>query len=622
MKQSSFFIFLLMSMSVLAQDLYIGNNSFLYARDVPLFVNNDIRMETATSLLYLRGDAQLVQNNDIKNSDLGSLSVYQDQTTGIYEYNYWASPVGVGVNTTANANASFLAGTNIFDPANHTDLTNVTSSPYGFTTAYNGTPTQLSSFWLYTFVDGEGYSDWVHVGNTNNVDTGYGFTMKGSPNAANTLDFRGRPNTGNINVSVNYDGVDNDTNSDPINTAETLVGNPYPSALDLKLFLIDGHSVVGGNDDVLTGTAYFWEQVNNGSHFLADYEGGYATYVPGDPLNLADNGTYTVATFENYDGFGGVIGATSGSSPDYTANSARRYAAIGQGFMVRADGAGGNAIFHNGMRLYLPEDSTPSGAGSIFGKLNSDGEEVIAMSHNGVDYMNILNNPITIPEIRIHTYINNTYYRENIIAFRAMASLDYTKFCDGEIATALENDTYMSASGKRLVIKSIDYNENHQIPFVIKAEAGNTNTFSTEIYSMDNVPDSVNVYVYDTENGTYTDIKNGSFNITLPQGTYENRFKITFTQQTLDVEEISSTNFTVFQNNPLAQLTVKNPNQYEVSQIALYDIAGKQIFNEVNLPLETTYTFSTKNLSEGAYVVKITLANKQVIDKKIVIAQQ
>src|SRR5690606_24244280 len=149
MKLLYFFGFILVTISLNAQDLYIGNNSYLYARDVPLFVNNDIRMETASSLLYLRGDAQLVQNNDIKNSDLGSLSVYQEQTTVIYEYNYWASPVGVGVNTTANANASFLADTNIFDPADHTDLTNVTSSPYGFTTAYNGTPTQLSSFWLY-----------------------------------------------------------------------------------------------------------------------------------------------------------------------------------------------------------------------------------------------------------------------------------------------------------------------------------------------------------------------------------------------------------------------------------------------------------------------------------------
>jgi hypothetical protein len=82
-----------------AQDLYVSDNSFVFVQDQVLFVNNDIQLKD-NSHIYLRDEAQLLQNEDVKNSDGGSLSVYQKQTsfggvaTGIHQYNYWSSPVG------------------------------------------------------------------------------------------------------------------------------------------------------------------------------------------------------------------------------------------------------------------------------------------------------------------------------------------------------------------------------------------------------------------------------------------------------------------------------------------------------------------------------------------------
>ena len=191
------------------QDLYVDDNSYMYARDVVVFVNDDIRLETATSNLYFRGDAQLIQNTDTKNSDSGELSIYQNQTTGVYEYNYFCSPVGVSDNST-NTNLDFN-GSNIHDPDDELDLTNVTSNTYSFTTGYEGTATELSNYWLYTIRDGEGYYSWKQIFDTGNAGTGYGFTLKGSPNTNNILGFRGRPNNGTITVSCAFDGTDDDT---------------------------------------------------------------------------------------------------------------------------------------------------------------------------------------------------------------------------------------------------------------------------------------------------------------------------------------------------------------------------------------------------------------------------
>lgn len=622
-----------------SQDLYVDNNAYLYARDVVLFVNDDIRLETATSNIYMRGDAQLVQNTDTKNSDAGELSIYQNQTVGIYEYNFWCSPVGVSIDGTANANVDF-DGTNIHDPADHTDLTNVTSTPYGFIgNSYNGTATQLATYWIFTLISGGGYADWSQELNTGNIPTGYGFTLKGSPNVNNVLDLRGRPNNGDISIDCTFTGVDSDPLSGPTNQVETLTGNPYPSALDLKLFLTDGFgstSPTGTNNrNILNGEAFFWEQKNVNSHNLADYEGGYSVYTPGDPTNLADNGSYVTAPFENYNLDGSVNGTTTGNTQDFTVNNARRYTAVGQGFIVSSidnGGApgGGTAVFNNAMRLYLAEDSTTGGNGSVFAKNNTKGKsddsqkpQVTAMSHNGIDYQEIINNPIIIPEIRIHTKIDNTFYRESVIAFREGTPNNntYNRFFDGRnYEGGLTRDAYLLSDDKEIVIKSINYSEDTKIPLGLKANKDNT-PFDVSIFNLKAIPESVSIYVYDKLNDSYTDIRNNTFSVTLDEGTHNDRFEITFSKQSvLNTEAVSISDFKIFENLRRHQLEIINPNRLEMHEVKLYDVSGKLVLDKTLFTNKRKTTIPTKSLSSGMYVISLKLSDNQILNKKIVIS--
>ena len=616
----SLIITVLITNFTLAQaDLYVDDNSFIYARDVVVFVNDDIRLETPTSNFYLRGSAQLIQNTDTKNSDAGELSVYQEQTKGIFEYNYFCSPVGVSIDGTTGANLAFN-GSNIHDPVDHTDLTNINSNAYAFTTSYNGTTTELSYYWMFTLESAGGYNGWVQIFNLWDANPGYGFTLKGSPNANNVLDFRGRPNTGDITFNCLFNGTDADPLSGLDNQAQTLTGNPYPSALDLKLIFVN----VANNAARLDGNIYFWEQSTTSSHYLQEYEGGYAVYAPGDLLDLNDNGTYAPATFGTFDGYGGDIAPSSGISPDYTVNNYRRFAAIGQGFVVNSvdngGAAGGGVItLNNSMRLYLPEDSTILGNGAIFGRLTSQGEEVVAMSHNGLNYMDIINNPTVIPEIRIQTKVDNTFFKEKVIAFRNNTDLSYNKFCDGKSVSNLSDDVYFLADNHKLVIKSLAYDEYARIPLVFKA-SGETSTFSVTINELRHFDESINVFVYDNQENTYTDIKNGNFDISLAEGLYDNRFVITFSNEdTLSNEEVTVSDFIVFQDNNNSQLTIKNPNSISINKVTLFDVSGKQVFNATDLDHQDTYRFSTKNLSDGIYVTVISLDNNNTLSKKLVI---
>ena len=119
-------------------------------------------------------------------------------------------------------------------------------------------------------------------------------------------------------------------------------------------------------------------------------------------------GTFTPAVFLNYTDFqsdaGDTSGATGNNGTAYAGTYSRRYAAIGQGFMLRnnpniigndTDGVqNADAEFDNSMRVYIKKSL---GNVDIFAKNSNPSldyeiaEEIVGMSHNGLDYMNILN---------------------------------------------------------------------------------------------------------------------------------------------------------------------------------------------------------------------------------------
>lgn len=612
--------FLLSVVGLYAQDLYVDNNSYIYVKDVPLFVQDDIRLEAADSFIYLRGNGQLLQQSDSKNSDLGELSVYQEQTTELYEYNYWCSPVGVSVDGTAQANVNFdISNTHL--PADLNDDTNLNSSPFTYTGNLNSTQNVLSYAWIFTLESAEGYGGWNLIGDTGAVSPGYGFTLKGRPDPPPTIDpkiidFRGRPNNGNMTINVNFDGVDNEPNSEPIDQASTLTGNPYPSAMDLKLFFVNS----AANQANLDGNIYFWEQAAVGSHDIQDYEGGYAAYTPGDLGNLSDNGSYTVATFLTYNSDGGSTGPSGGTGDDFSTNNSRRYAAIGQGFLINSDNAA-PAEINNSMRLFIPQDSNPSGNGAVF-KNNDNDEPIRAMSHNGVDYFELVNNPVFIPEIRIHTRIDDTYYRENVIAFRPNSDLSYDKFSDARNGSPLKDDIFLMADAQFLNIKSINYDPTVRIPVGIKAN-GNNSSFSIKVFSMNHVDEDVKVYVYDKENDSYTEIINQSFDINLDEGEYLNRFEITFdNKETLSDIELNSKDFKIYQHNPTSELVILNPDNLEIQEVRLMDVNGKLIFSFNELEVNNEYRFSTQSLSDGVYLATLKFNAKNEIVKRIIVSSQ
>lgn len=240
-----------------------------------LTVLNSLTVTSGGSLIF-DDDASFVQTNDAAINS-GNIN-YERETTPVkkYDYTYWSSPV-------SNAALSQLAPNSLF---------------YSFSPTINNWIYQTSSVLM---TPGVGYISRA----PNNLTY--------APTQIVTTNFVGVPNNGVITTPIlKSTGTYN------------LIGNPYPSAIDIDLFLTDA-----SNTGVVNGTVYLW------THNTA-----------------ITNNVYTANDYAKYNFTGGVRTSTSALSGGVLPTGK---IAAGQGFFIEAKTSLANgtysATFKDAMRI-------------------------------------------------------------------------------------------------------------------------------------------------------------------------------------------------------------------------------------------------------------------------------
>ena len=567
-----------------SQDMYVKANTYVYVSNQYVFIKNSLELNASDSNFYLRNDGQLLQGTSGlgTNKGVGTLSVFQEGTVNNYQYNYWCSPVG-NVETVTSINNPFGIGL----LGRPTTVIATTAAAILGSNAYDGTasPLAIAPYWVYKFINKSLYSDWVQVGSTNTINAGEGFTMKGTSGTdATTIngvqnntggkqryDFRGKPNDGTIDIAV-------------LPTELTLTGNPYPSAIDLQAFLTVATNPSASN---CTGIAYFWEQDKTiNSHYIADYRGGYGSYSPGVDV-------YSPAVFYSYTGSGGDVGAVTSPGINYK----RKYSPIGQGFMIEGKvGAAGNVQMKNSFRVFVKE-----------GVSNNSQFEKRA---------NVKTTAVT-PQIRFNTLLDNAGVSQMTLAFLP----ESTDGVDDAMDAASPNDgpanNYFVINGNEYVIDVVPFDINKKFPIGFRNYA--QANYKITVNEMLNIPEVANVYLHDKTTNLFYDIKNSFYDLTLPAGTYNTQYEITFINGTLGVNNADNQDFVVRQDNTNKQLVIANPLKLELASCSVYDVVGRSIFTKNHLGTETSYTFQTADLSNGIYIVKLITNDKREMGKKIII---
>jgi hypothetical protein len=602
MKKTLLLLSVLFSFQSFSQ-IHVGANTPVYVKNQVLYVGKNINLAT-NSNLYLRNNSQLVQGTTgtSANTGTGVVSVYQEGTSDNFDYNYWCSPVGSTASTTGNNNFGI---TFLYQPTTAIASTGATILPLG---SYNGiaNPLTIASHWVYKLTNANNYSQWVQVGASTVIAPGEGFTMKGTSGSdaadpegtgivnnpgtgAQRYDFRGKPNDGNITVTVGS------------NNAATLTGNPYPSALHLNAFLLDPAN------NAATGIAYFWQQDKNvNSHYLSAYRGGYAAYAP---IDLSSSGIYTAATFKSYNSDG-----TANSNPPTGTSSvvARKYLPIGQGFLING-ASNGTVTFKNAHRIFYKE-------GGSLSQFEKPAKNVTAKTNNTIENTEGPEPPpSSITYFKLNIIIANEFTRQLALAFVPTATDGIDRGIDAKnMDEDLPNDISFWIENADYVIQGVDYDLSKKIPLSVKATANTTFKFYIpEIVDFD---DSQPIYIYDALDKSYHDIKNGVYEVAVVPGKYTERFKISFTSGTLGTNETTKTVFFISQDNKNQVLKATNPNNEIMKSFVLYDILGRTVIAKNNLGAEQNFSFSTSGLSSGVYIATFLTADNAKITQKIIIS--
>ncbi|MCV9934133.1 T9SS type A sorting domain-containing protein [Flavobacterium sp. LS1R47] len=584
-------LLLLFSLNSFSQ-IYFGTNASMYVKNELLYVKQDINLQ-ANSILYLRNRSQLVQGTTSTslNTGTGIVSVYQEGTSDNFDYNYWCSPIG---STAVTGNGNFGI-TMLNRPLTATTATVAIVLPLATKDGISN-PLSIAARWIYKLINANSYSQWIYIGGASTLAAGEGFTMKGTSGTDNLdaesngiqnnpggigaqrYDFRGKPNDGNITVSL---GLNN----------ATLSGNPYPSALHLNAFLLDSDNSAG------TGIAYFWEQNKaTNSHFIADYRAGYGSY---SPISLVSNGVYVPATFNSYNDDGSLN--TTGTSSGLII--ARKYSPIGQGFILNGR-ITGTVTLKNSHRAYYKEGNPLT----QFERPAKNKASKVSDSIHDTSYF------------KLNAILNNQFTRQLALAFlpEATDGIDYG--IDAlNMDASLPNDVCFLLDNKNYVIQGVNFEETKKIPLAVKAT--NNTTIKFYVPEVINFDLSQSIYIHDALDDSYHDIKNNVYEVAVLKGTYNDRFNITFIdEKKLNTKDLTKSKFTIIQNNTDEKLTISNTDQIEIKSVVVYDMLGRIILSKEILGNNQYYYFSTSGLSSGIYIVELLTVDALKTIQKVIIS--
>ncbi|MCK8479185.1 LamG-like jellyroll fold domain-containing protein [Psychroserpens algicola] len=559
-----------------------------------LTINGDYKVENSwyfelNGTLDLSDDSQLVQGDksDLVTSSAGKILRRQEGNSSVYWYNYWASPVGI---SSASSLIDNNTGTN--HPNNSDFALNLLKKGDGnaiqFTSAHHQIG-RVSTRWLYTYQNGVTYNDYVSITQNTAIQPGIGYTQKGTGTTDSEQQylFEGKPNNGTITISVTDTGGSGSVPS--ISKTDYLLGNPYPSAIDVHEFIDDNAGVIGGSIQL-------WQQWSGDSHFLSDYNGGYAV--------VNKIGSVRASQFIGLDG--GSSGLEEGTKLP------TRYLPVGQGFVTEII-SNGVVTFKNSQRLFIKEADAngTSDTGAVF--MRNDGSQ----SNETTSEANAVMQKIRLEFTSVD---GPSSRRELLLGFSDFTSDAYDYGYDAKNSNENDDDLNLLLDDELMLIQSYSsISDEKSVPLALNA-SGNY-SYAIKATHFENIDNDQPVYLKDNFTGAYFDLKtNQSYEFTSETGVFHTRFEIVFQLEgdTLSTEDDNYQYNLIYFNNDTDKLFAKGL-QTDVDQLLLLNILGQSVREFSNVSAEDLDNgLKISNVNSGTYVVYLRMKSR-VETKKIII---
>jgi hypothetical protein len=607
------------------QDLTIKGDNFLYIDNTYLYVNKGINLQneqtesddsggiTNGSNIYLRGGAQLIQgDNSSQNIGEGNVSIIVAGSANKWSYNYFGSPVSAPDNYKGKGNSETDGKyyvTQIDEPIlGQSDegkpirLKSINSRDAEFTANWDSeqNPMVISSRYLFML---EEPGNWVAIdperdgdmSDENYIRTGNGFAMKGlgghdNHTKLNPYDFRGKPNNGTIKVNVKRQ-------DDHL----VLIGNPYPSILDIRKFYADNIGKIK--------SFRFWEAGSDKSHYYTESEGGYATMTISG--SVVTPGKAVIKKFNN-------DGQQIDNDIKQGSKSLRAFIPVGQGFIVELTEDANNVNtyleFNNTQRVYRNRVSSE-------GKGNQDGSGTGDFFRPGKDIKddeNTASIPLEYMRFRLNVGFNENTIRPLIMTFHDSATNGFDLGLEAGPMSIGSYDGLWGNKNNNYIFQAFKYDDDLTIPLYIKLKSQSFVEFNS--YDYENIPDDMEILMHDLYTDLYYDLRKQNFSITLPAGDHENRFEIVFQEDSsLNQTDFNANLFKIISDNKNKKLLVYNPKLKPLKTIKLYDTSGKEVHRLIISKTSNVYEISTSNISNGVFIAQIESSENSSCSKRVII---
>jgi len=545
--------------------------------------------------LDLQDDSQLVQSidSDLVTSATGNIIRRQEGNSNLYWYNYWSSPVGLPSITTLSDNNTSSNNENN-SSFKLEMLKDGAGADIVFTSA-NEEEGMVSDKWLFSYLNGLTFWDWITLTPTSEIEPGMGYTQKGTGNPGEEEQqyiFQGKPNNGTILIQsddVNGDG-DNESEQD-VTLTTTFVGNPYPSALDARQFIDD-------NDGVIGGAVYVWEQWSGTSHILEEYEGGYGTI----------NNATTERAYQWNDPNPEPGGSPFAKKPTF-------YIPVAQGFFVEVVNDGNNAVlsadddieFNNGQRVFVKEsdsDGVDPNNGSVFFR---DGDP--DTSDSGQNF----------GMIRLELKVSNGNNRSFVLAFSDDTTDGYDYGYDARTIDPQDDDLNSFLGDEKMIIQSYGPLTDNKVVDLVFNSTGNYE-YTLEIVEIINLPDNRAIYLKDNLTNTYFDLRSGAYSFSSDVSNEDHeRFDIVFQDETLSNEDVSLNDIKIYVNNANNKLYVKGSTE-PIENLAITNMLGQIVKSYKSIDINSLENgLYIGELSSGIYMVNLSNINNLQLVQKIIL---
>ena len=541
----------------------------------------------ASGIIDVQPYGAFVQNDDsshVINNGTMSVDKITAPMDAWYEYTYWSSPVEG--ETFENAiNQSEPSRRYIFNGQNFLDATAET----------NNDGTELDG---QDDIDDNGDAwQWVSGNTTMDVGVGYATTLTelaynsapGTINKSFRFTFTGDFNNGEYIVPV----YRNDSELDDYNW--NMIGNPYPSAIDVDLFfnanVID---IPTGNPPMpptgaIDGAIYLWSQ-NTPPSALANGS---------NALNFSDSDYAVINGISETEGEDGIL-------PE-------RFIPSGQAFFVSMSNDAvanvetgtvhtSDVIFRNNMRV-----ANTTANSQFFKNTNSKG--------------NAKPN-----KLWINLTSNQGAFNQTAIAYveGATNNFDGTYFDapkPSAIVTAAILYTNIDGSNKKFAIQgkaehSINQDEIISLGFKTNTDASTLLTLSIDYLEGDFLTGNT-IYLKDNLLNTLHDLSASNYTFTSDVGEFNTRFEIVFSANALSVNDIAAdANALKISELQDDQVQFSTSNNLSIKSVRIYDLLGRQLYNlRGNRSIEV---YNLSNLSSAVFIAKIELSNGAIITKKAI----